>query len=376
MKAKGVAFYKEWGPERVNVYVHLSSSELQITAEHGSFSLPISGIELDYGGADGKMLFVRHSSLPEATVILSDGEFISHLIQHGPRELGQKIEEVIATRRGKSLQTLGWVAVAIISVIFLGWIGRGLVESSVGLIPFSVDQKIGELADKEMASSAGVTIKEPIVLDAIDEIVERLEPHSGMEEGTFKVKVIESDQVNAYALPGGYLVVFTGLIAEADSPEEVAAVIGHEMAHVTERHGLERIVGSLGLISIVQIIFGDAAGLALAVRDLFTLAAINSYSRDQETEADITGIRILSAAQVNPRGSIAFFEKMKENQSSLEKSGLFDWVSTHPDHTQRIAELKQEISTLSVVEYKPFKMDWEQVKSTLQPQEIEKNPIP
>ena len=78
----------------------------------------------------------------------------------------------------------------------------------------------------------------------------------------FEVTVVKSDVVNAFALPGGYVVVFTGLMKKAETGEEVAGVLGHELNHVLQRHGMERIVKNLGLIAVVSIILGDQQGLA------------------------------------------------------------------------------------------------------------------
>ena len=87
-----------------------------------------------------------------------------------------------------------------------------------------------------------------VVVDAIDTIVRRLADHASRTDVTYEVWVVDAPIVNAFALPGGYIVVYTGLIDKAETPEQLAGVIAHEMAHVTKRHGLQRVAQSAGVI--------------------------------------------------------------------------------------------------------------------------------
>ena len=119
--------------------------------------------------------------------------------------------------------------------------------------------------------------------------------------------VVKSDVVNAFALPGGYVVVFTGLMKKAESGEEVAGVLSHELNHVLQRHGLERIVKNLGLMTVAAIVFGNQQGLVGMMKqlgvELFTL----KFGREQETEADLTGLQLLQRAKIDPSGMITVF---------------------------------------------------------------------
>jgi len=156
--------------------------------------------------------------------------------------------------------------------------------------------------------------------------------------------IFEDEQINAFALPGGKVGIYTGLINLADSDDEIAAVIGHEIAHVTSRHGAER---------ISQAMLAGIGGLAVAVATddsknregymqgytaLATLGTLG-YSRLQETEADAVGLRFAAGAGYDPRAAITFWEKMKAKKSP--GSRMPAWLSTHPSDDQRIAKLKE-----------------------------------
>ncbi len=101
-------------------------------------------------------------------------------------------------------------------------------------------------------------------------MVDRLKPPCGSKDWRVEIYVVKSDEVNAFALPGGKIVVYTGLIDYADTPEQVAGVLGHEMAHATLRHGIERVAQSVGLAAAVHLLIGNAEGMIAAVHNCFS----------------------------------------------------------------------------------------------------------
>jgi predicted Zn-dependent protease len=148
--------------------------------------------------------------------------------------------------------------------------------------------------------------------------------------------------VNAFALPGGKVGVYTGLLALAESDDELAIVMGHEIGHVTARHGAERV--SQGMVAAVGGLILDAStqgrrnhDLLLAGYGLASGGAILAFSRSHESEADYIGIRYAAKAGYDPRAAITFWQKMeKESQGP----GVPAFLSTHPTHERRIADLQ------------------------------------
>jgi predicted Zn-dependent protease len=149
--------------------------------------------------------------------------------------------------------------------------------------------------------------------------------------------------VNAFALPGGKVGIYTGLLDLVESDDEIAIVMGHEIAHVTSRHGAERMSQNIGAA------FG-ALGVGLATnnssnRDAWRLAygaaavgTILAYSRKHESEADFIGIRYAAKAGYDPRAAISFWQKMA---AAGTPSKLPVFLSTHPSHDRRIRELRE-----------------------------------
>jgi Zn-dependent protease with chaperone function len=241
---------------------------------------------------------------------------------------------------------------------------RGAVDATVDVLPYSVDEAIGEAVWEQM-DLGGPEVDDPLVRAAIRSILDRLQPFAEIPEAEFEFKVVEQDIANAFALPGGYFVVFTGLITRSDSPEQVAGVIAHEMAHVTRRHGLRRIAHSIGMWAGVSILFGSTDALTGAALDLFTLASVNSYSQDQETDADLEGARMLLAAGIDPQGLAQFFSLMKEEYGDVPDA--LAWTSTHPQHEDRIAAIEDYVDEFGDGrDYISLDLDWAAVKAALE----------
>lgn len=241
---------------------------------------------------------------------------------------------------------------------------RTVVDKSVDALDPSVDVSLGEAALE--SAPGGTEVEDEAVLDAIQQMIDRLEPHfEGADlnatEIEWQIRVIDDDEtINAYALPGGFVTVYTGLIEAAETPDMVAGVIAHEMAHVVQRHGIKRVANKAGLFIGLGLLFGDASGL-LALGD--TLLD-SGYSRDLESEADDFGVRAMAQAGLDAKSLARFFEILRNEYGDLPP--LLQWIGSHPDHSTRIASIEAILDSLeSVPEEKPLEVDWEAVRTAL-----------
>jgi beta-barrel assembly-enhancing protease len=205
-------------------------------------------------------------------------------------------------------------------VIFAG----GLIASWLApAIPLSVDQTIGAAAQREMS----LTQKEcsnPAVKKYVEDLAQPMIDAAGKVPFTFSFRVVDTPEVNAFALPGGFVTVNRGLLEAAESGEEVAGVIGHEIQHAILRHGTKRILRQLGGTVLMNLLFGggDLAAVSHAAGQMTGL----SYDRAQELEADKEGVALMVAAGMDPRGLARFFERLSEG--ALHPPEI---LSTHPD---------------------------------------------
>ena len=177
--------------------------------------------------------------------------------------------------------TLAFLIAAVLCLIGAYYGIRSAGVAAVKAVPISVDEQIGKHGYETM-NPGGPEIHDEVVVASIQTMVDRLAPHAAISEFKFDVHVIQSPDVNAFCLPGGVIVVYTGLIQAAEHPEQVAGVLAHEMSHATLRHGLQRISQSLGIAAAANLLIGDVEGILVLSSELFQLASINSYSRGQE----------------------------------------------------------------------------------------------
>ncbi len=277
---------------------------------------------------------------------------------HLTRSLVQAAEEVRRVRQHHRV-VWGLVGGAILATVLGLWFGSDLlVELAVNRIPVEWEQKLGESAYREFLAGQNVT-KEGLAVDAVKEMTQRLASHVPNNPYRFDVTVVKSDVVNAFALPGGYIVVFTGLMNKADNPEEVAGVLAHELNHVLQRHGLERIIKQLGFITVVSIVLGNPPGLGGVMKQLGIELMTLKFGRAQETEADTTGLDLLYRAKINPEGMITFFQRLAEKDE-----GRIEWLSTHPMSSARADQLKARLAEMPKQKPEPFSFEWSKVRES------------
>ena len=164
----------------------------------------------------------------------------------------------------------------------------------------------------------------------------------------FTIKVVDSDQINAFALPGGFFYVNSGLITSADAESELAGVMAHEIAHVTARHGTEQATkGQIANYAMLPLIFmGGALGYGLyqAAGFLIPMQFLH-FSRKAETEADFLGIQYLHKTGYDPTSSVSFFEKIQA-QEKKKPGKLAKAFRTHPPTGDRITKTQKNIATI------------------------------
>lgn len=209
----------------------------------------------------------------------------------------------------------------------------------------ATETRLGLEAFAEMKKETPV-LNDSRVQGRIERIGRRIATAVGraLPDAQWEFVVFNDDaMVNAFALPGGKVGVYTGLIKLASSDDEIAIVIGHEIAHVTSRHGGERMSQAMlaqGLGAGVDAYASNSKYQQIAgtVFGLGAQGVLLKYSRDQETEADIIGLRFAAGAGYDPRAAAVFWKKM---QAKSGGQGTFKWLSTHPPTGERIAKLEE-----------------------------------
>ena len=181
----------------------------------------------------------------------------------------------------------------------------------------------------------------------INEIGQNIVSVCDRQEITYYFKIIDdTTAVNAFALPGGYIYIYTGLLLRADNEAEVAGVLAHEVGHVVGKHGVKRLTSMYGFQFITAIALGSNPGQLeeIAANILGGLGMLN-YGRKNEFESDDYGIKYLYALGYDPHGFVTFFEKLAELQKT-NPSFVDKLLSSHPQPTERIKRARGTIALL------------------------------
>lgn len=227
-----------------------------------------------------------------------------------------------------------------------------LAERIVEHIPPGVERQIGEVV---LASTRaeGRMIDSGPAWEAVQTVGKRLaRPAENLE-----FHLVDKPDINAFAAPGGIVVVYAGLIDKSTSAEELAGVLAHEIAHVELRHSLKQLVKSAGLRVIVATLLGDYGGLGGWAAQLGDL----KFSRDAEREADLRGLARLREAHIDPAGMARFFTSLAKSETG-QLPALF---STHPATAERLDALKQAIAAGNQSPVTPIAVDWAAVRKSL-----------
>jgi predicted Zn-dependent protease len=243
---------------------------------------------------------------------------------------------------------------------------RDINKGTIQFYSLEKEVAIGRQLSAEVDQTSKI-ISDPIVSEYVNRVAQNIVLHSDSKV-PFTIKVIDAQEVNAFALPGGFLYVNRGLLEAAENEAEVAGVMAHEVAHVAARHGMEQASkGQLAnYLSIPLIFLGGIGGYAIQqVVGLAVPLTFLKFSRGAEKEADRLGAQYMWAAGYDPNALITFFEKLqaKEKKKPGTLSKLF---STHPMTGSRIDEVRELIVRFPErSEYQISSSEFSQVKSRI-----------
>ena len=344
---------------RQHVTIVLAPSGLELHIADGTRAFwPYGDITQTQGSYAGEPVRLeRGRPIPEA-VVVEDPAFIEAL----KRFARENARQFASPRQRANLVRLvvlaGAASIALIAGMIL-WGIPALVELVTPLIPTSWETALGESVVQQLAP-ADRRCTDSRLQASVDGIVARLSAARPDSPYRFHISVVDGPVFNAFAAPGGQIVVFRKMLQAAEQPDELAGVLAHEMQHIYHRHAMKALVRDLSLAAIVGAVFGDITGIgALAVQAGRTLTTLH-YSRETEAEADREGLRLLQAARVDPTGMVRFFETLKQQSGG---AGLPAYLSTHPDTDERLAEMKA-LAMATPVQVEPLLADvkWDEIK--------------
>lgn len=223
------------------------------------------------------------------------------------------------------------------------------------------EQKLGELF-WEVFKKSEKEIRNIHVVNSVDSIVTQICKSNKIDKEKLKIHVLSKDEINAFALPNGHLIVYSGLILNSYNQEELTGVICHEIAHTELNHIMKKLVKEIGLTVLISMTTGNRG--TEVIKETAKMLSSSVFDRSLEKEADIKAVDYLINANVNPEPFADFLYKLSDNENEATK--YLTWISTHPDSKDR-AEYIIEYSKDKLTDYKPILTNetWEKLKEEL-----------
>ena len=321
--------------------LEINDFQIRFTSESHNITFPLNQLQISIGGAGDQLIFFHHPSQPTFSLYSDNHSILKNpvLVQHP--ELLSQIKQVKQAKRKiiySILLFVGIIAGITASLIFSkDFFVRKIAEQA----PVEWEQKLGDKLFQGL-SMQYVFIKNDSLKTRFTQVAKPLLDQIQKDGVKVDIYFTNDPTINAFALPGGKVVIQSGLIDRAESWEEVLGVLSHELAHVTQRHHLRGIINNIGLYAILSAYFGDISALAGTVINTGGQLASLANSRDFEYEADEVGLRYLVAAKINSNGLITFFETLKKaHKTELQMEKELSFLSTHPATDDRIENLKK-----------------------------------
>lgn len=203
----------------------------------------------------------------------------------------------------------------------------------------------------------------PLLTASVDTIVNKICVANNIDRKSIKIHIIEKDEVNAFALPNGHLIIYTALLSNSDNPEELSGVICHEIAHIELNHVLKKLVKEVGISVLISTTTGNknTEGIQETLKTLSSTA----FDRGLEKEADLKAVDYLINTKINPVPFADFLYKLTEQKGETAK--YMTWISTHPESKERAKYIieyskKQKTKYNKVLSTKT----WNKIKEELQ----------
>ncbi len=252
----------------------------------------------------------------------------------------------------------GTAAAATLGAVLYLWGIPALADRVAARVPVSWEEDLGRTVADQLAADLG-RCADTAAAGALERIVARL-ADAQPSPYTYRVTLTNSDMVNAFAAPGGYIVVTRGLLAHAGRPEELAGVLAHEMQHVERRHGTRAVLRQVPTRLLLGAVTGELGGLGGAVNAIGTLGVLR-YQRQDEEEADREGLALMRRAAVDPTGMVDFFQTLRREAADVPAA--LSYLSTHPRTDARIARLREQAAAFTGARPLVTGVDWERVRT-------------
>lgn len=316
----------------------------------------LSGLTVTVGGFHHDELFLTWEDADGRWTVHPEGDAgRDAFLAAAPASLQASLGQWRRHTGGQRWVLRGVAALAVllvVSALLLWWRYDQALDWVTSHISPETERRLGDAALGGLRREQGLVDEGPVV-DALRSMGEPLTRGSRYE---YRWLVSPDPAVNAYALPGGIVVVNRGLIEKARNADEVAAVLAHEVQHVEQRHSLKGMVNSVGVAAVLMVVLGDASAITAV---LAHQAGSMVYGRDLETQADLAGVRAMQKAGLPGQAMVDMLTLLQAENGN----GGPEWLSSHPETAARVAAVQAWVKANPCAACKPVAVDWRAVQA-------------
>jgi hypothetical protein len=337
-------FHPALGNEVGTGMITLDPSTFHFQSETITLNVPMARLRVRAGAGEDERIYFQDAEAAEWEVYSSDFALLDHPFIPQMRLVRDRLsrsatkDEVI-----RRLKIVGYVVAVIVILVWLADLAMSLaVDGLVARVPPKWEQEWGKEGLKELRDITPF-VETNTRLTGLNSVTAPLTNVIVLGTNTLTFFIAEDEEPNACALPGGYVVVTTGLLELVERPEELLGVVAHEVAHVKLKHSLRHAIAGAGPFVLFGVLMGAQGGVVGLLGNTTDMVVQSGFSQEYETEADDEGWRLLLAAKVDPRGMGEIFRKIDAYDQKLnpEDEGL-QALSTHPAMKERIARLEKK----------------------------------
>ena len=338
------ASHPSLGDEVADGRITVDHWHLNFVSETITLQIPLGQIEINPGEDQDGGIFISDAGQPEWSLQTFDKRILEDF--HLVRNANTRVQLKLIRSRGELKNRLkvtfwvigGFAGIAICVIVFMNLAVRFLVAQ----IPPKFEQDLGADWMAELQQDEKF-IQDPKLQARIDKAVAPLLAVLPTNHVKFQFSIIEEPEPNAFSIPGGYVVITTGLLEMLDKQEQLAGVMAHEIAHVTEKHVFRQVISSFGPILLMELVLANDKSRSGTVSAASSLLIVQSFSQEYEFEADNVGWKFLMAARINPHGMIELLSKLKAyEESQSDEFFVPGALRSHPATAKRIRKLESK----------------------------------
>jgi len=282
----------------------------------------------------GGVISLMYGQFPHESIEVKDPSFFkAYTNQYNSSNFIAKSYHFVISKGNKGALLLILFLVAFLTTLYFVIIPNMAEQIANHLLPKSFEEELGERFYEGFISNDDIDSNKTL---AVNKYFKKLNYQPSYN---IKITVIKKDEINAFALPGGRMVIFTGILEKLSTHEELAALIGHELTHIEMKHSTKSLCRSLSSYMLISVIMGDVGGISALLIENANMLQNLGYSRTLEKQADEDGLQLMIENHIDPKGILLLLQKLNDNHP--EQGKYLKYLQTHPMTQVRIENIKR-----------------------------------